>query len=134
MKKKNYYWSVMIAFVMAIVSVGFVSCGDDDDPDGGGGNSALVGTWTKYERGGATSWYIGIRLNGNGSASYTEWDSKESPRWPSNSGKWIATETTLTVYEPDGDIMFSCQYSLSEDGQSLYLSGNRTYEGSYTKQ
>ena len=33
MKKKNYYWSFMIAVIMAVISVGFVSCGDDDDDD-----------------------------------------------------------------------------------------------------
>ena len=29
--KKNYYWSIMIATIMAVMSAGFVSCGDDDD-------------------------------------------------------------------------------------------------------
>lgn len=117
--------------------MGFISCGGDDDPDVGGGNSALVGTWVRSQSGGATSWYIGIRLNGNGTASYTEWDSKESPEWPREAGRWIATDETLTVYESDeGEeyIMFSCQYTLSEDGKTLYLSGGRSYSGTYTKQ
>jgi hypothetical protein len=136
MKKKNLYWSMMIAFVMAVMSVGFASCGsDDDDPNNGGGSdNPLAGTWVMYDSVGASSWYIGIRLNGDGSASYTEWDAKESPRWPSKTGKWSATETTLTVYEPSGDIMFSCQYSLSDDGKALYLSGNYNYEGVYSRQ
>ena len=33
MKKNvlNLYWSFMIAIAIAVMSVGFVSCGDDDD-------------------------------------------------------------------------------------------------------
>lgn len=31
MKKKNYYWSFMIAVIMVVMSVGFVSCGGDDE-------------------------------------------------------------------------------------------------------
>ena len=45
MKKKNLYWCMMVVIAMAVMSVGFASCGDDDDD--AVSNKALVGTWTR---------------------------------------------------------------------------------------
>ena len=43
MIKKNL-WRLMAILMVAMLSVGFVSCGDDDDEDGPSGSS-LTGTW-----------------------------------------------------------------------------------------
>ena len=40
--KKNLYWSMMIAFVMAVMSVGFASCGGDDDDEIINGGSITI--------------------------------------------------------------------------------------------
>lgn len=34
--------------LIGVMSVGFVSCGDDDEPDNPGGNASIVGTWKGY--------------------------------------------------------------------------------------
>jgi len=138
MNKKNYYWSFMIAVAMAVMSVGFASCGDDDDEPGSGSNSALVGTWAQYHKGGATAWYIGLKLEKNGSAYYTEWDAKSSPNWGA-SAKWSAKDNVLTISAPNGEVVYTSNYSVSEDGETLYLSGDRSssyseLEGSFEKQ
>lgn len=139
MRKKNYYWSLMVAVAMAIICLGFVSCGDDDDEPGGGSSSALVGTWTQYHRGGATAWYIGLKLEKNGSAYYKEWDVKESPNWGSP-GKWSATEDKLSISDPNGNVVYTSYYALSEDGKTLSLNGDLTggrfgtLEGLFEKQ
>ena len=125
--KKNFYWSFMIALVMAVMSVGFASCGSDDDEPGSGGNNGLVGVWVIFHQETTVSWYQGFRFENNGNAYYTEWDARESPRWPSNAGKWYVKDGVLTVLESNGDIFFDAYYSLSEDGKTLYITDGNDY-------
>ena len=47
MKNMKNLWKFMAIIMVAMISVGFVSCGDDDDPTSNVTNS-LVGTWRKY--------------------------------------------------------------------------------------
>ncbi len=139
MKKKNYYWSFMIAVAMTVMSVGFASCGDDDDEPGSGSNSALVGTWAQYHKGGATAWYIGLKLEKNGSAYYTEWDTKNSPNW-GTPGKWNAAGDKLSISDPNGNVVYTSYYAISEDGKTLSLNGDlvggsyATLKGLFEKQ
>ena len=123
MKKKKYYWSLLTVVMMAVMSVGFVSCGDDDDEPGSGSNSTLVGTWAQYHKGGATAWYIGLKLGKGGEAYYTEWDTKDSPNW-GTPGKWSAKDNVLTIYAPNGEVIYTSYYAISEDGKTLSLSGD----------
>lgn len=48
MKKKSVFWNFMIAIVMAVMSVGFASCGGDDEdlPEGW---SKVSGIYIKYD-------------------------------------------------------------------------------------
>lgn len=46
MQRKKYLWSLLTMTIVAMLSVGFVSCGDDDDDDGGGSSSGLKGWYT----------------------------------------------------------------------------------------
>lgn len=41
------YFGILVFVLMAVFSLGLVSCGDDDDDEGGGasGNGSIVGTW-----------------------------------------------------------------------------------------
>lgn len=139
MRKKNYYWSLMVAVAMAIICLGFVSCGDDDDEPGSGSNNVLVGTWTQYHKGGATAWYIGLKLEKDGGAYYTEWDTKGSPNW-GTPGRWSAKDNILTIYAPNGEVVYTSYFVISEDGKTLSLNGDtsggryRALEGVFEKQ
>ena len=48
---KKYYWNLATLLMVAVLSVGFVSCSSDDDDNNSGGeggqqtNNALVGNW-----------------------------------------------------------------------------------------
>lgn len=46
MKKKSIILSMLAVMMMAVLSVGFVACGDDDS---GGSGSSVIGTWTGQE-------------------------------------------------------------------------------------
>lgn len=53
MNKKNYLWSLLTIMMFAVLSVGFVSCGDDDDDEITGGSELvdkLQGTW-QFQKG-----------------------------------------------------------------------------------
>lgn len=131
--KKYYYWSLLTFVMVAMLSVSFASCGNDDDEDGSSaGDNGLVGTWVQYHRSGA--YYSGFKFTGSGAAYYNEWDSDEDATFGSKAGKWIAADNVLTVSEPNGNT-YVFSYSLSEDGQTLRLSGGSSaMSGNYTRQ
>lgn len=63
---KKYLLNWMTILMVAIVSVGFVSCGDDDDEKT---SSSIVGTWKcEYSDG-----YDIITFNSNGKGTWTEY-------------------------------------------------------------
>ena len=60
--KKSVFWSMLTLAVVAMMSVGFASCGSDDD-DVKGGGAELTGSWKKtyeheieYEKDGSGKW------------------------------------------------------------------------------
>lgn len=79
MKKKNL-WCLLAILMVTIVSVGFVSCGDDDEED----EITIVGTW-RYDFG---SGYVLLTFNQNGTARYQEYDH----------GRWESDESANYVY------------------------------------
>ena len=53
MNKKNYLWSLLTIMMLAVLSVGFMSCGDDDDDEITGGSELvdkIQGTW-QFQKG-----------------------------------------------------------------------------------
>ncbi|MBR1668249.1 MAG: hypothetical protein IJ693_08220 [Bacteroidaceae bacterium] len=123
--KKNYLWSMLTTVMVAMLSIGFVSCGDDDDDNGGGtsgGSSALVGTWYsiisegwEYEDGeltghwkdlSATSTRVYEVQNGRETGQYHDYSSGDEAEWEETTftqdGKWTSTnedgETTTGTY------------------------------------
>lgn len=99
MKKNLLNWITIL--MVAIVSVCFVSCGDNDDDDDGGGNS-LVGSWT------CSSHYIDRVSFNNGTDTYTfksngsyEWKCRG---WDNESGKYYYNNAlnTLTITNQKG--------------------------------
>lgn len=71
MKKDLLNW--MTILMVAIVSVGFLSCGDDDD-DEKGGTVSLVGTWSLNF---GPNDYCLLTFNQNGTVKYQEYDDGE---------------------------------------------------------
>jgi len=99
MKKNLLNWITIL--MVAIVSVCFVSCGDNDDDDDGGGNS-LVGSWT------CSNHYIDRVSFNNGTDTYTfksngtyEWKCRG---WDNDSGKYYYNNAlnTLTITNQKG--------------------------------
>ena len=72
-KMKKYLLNWMTILMVAIVSVGFVSCGDDDD-DEKGGTVSLVGTWSLNF---GTNDYCLLTFYQNGTVKYQEYDDGE---------------------------------------------------------
>lgn len=98
-----------------------------DNPGNNNSTNALVGIWTQYHTGGATAWYYGMKLDANGEAAYSEWDTKSSPNWTyTGGGSWIVSGSTLTLYTPKGAVAYSSSFTLSEDGTTITLNGDTT--------
>ena len=141
MMKKNQF-RVFAMMIMALVCVGFASCGSDDDGKNKSNNTSdLVGIWAQYHQGGATAWYYGIKLDANGEAAYTEWDIKESPNWNYTGGaKWSVKDNVLTITAPNGSVAYSSFFTLSSDGKTITFAGDTTgghfgtLKGEFTKQ
>ena len=106
--------------------------GGNDNQGGNQGNvdnpSALVGIWTQFHQGSATSWYYGFKLDANGEAAYAEWDIKDSgPNWNYwGGGKWFVKDNVLTMSSPNGSVIYSSIYTLSSDGKTISLVGDTT--------
>lgn len=66
MKKKNYLLSLLVMIMVAMLSVGFASCGSDDDDDEITGGSELVdklqGTW-QFQKGTETVMGMSITMD-----------------------------------------------------------------------
>ena len=69
MKKILLNWMTIMMF--AIVSIGFVSCGNDDDDDKKGGTVSLVGTWSLNF---GPDDYCLLTFYQNGTVKYQEYD------------------------------------------------------------
>ena len=122
MNKKSLF-TLMAMLMMALVSVGFASCGDDDNDDKKKEEVSLVGTW----RHDFSSGYILLIFKSNGTGLMEEYDSasggieyseeisyyydKEKERYMiiEKDGEYTYTypiqyynETTLVLVNPDG--------------------------------
>lgn len=124
--------------IMALVCVGFASCGSDDD-ESNIGNTALVGTWTQqYNKIGV----IGIKLTADGKAYYNEWNKGKKPNFdnvksPANA---TVTATTLRITHPQAPNYYEeYSYVLSNDGKSVTFTmvgwneDNHGLSGTFTK-
>ena len=109
----------MFAIMMALVCVGFASCGSDDD-DGGGHPNKLVGTWTREV---SSRVVQAIKFTADGKAYFNEYDKYNeqlnfdnviSPATPK------VTETTIKISHPSEPGYYEeYSYVLSSDANSL---------------
>ena len=135
---KNYNTKIFVLAMVTLMSLCMVSCSKDDD---GGISSPLVGAWAQEHYDIATHYYFGFKLDSNGNASYFEWKYGEEPNWNyTTGGRWNVTGNVLSVYEPDGTLIFSSEFSLSEDNNTItFVSGTskgyspNMLEGSYVR-
>ncbi len=132
MKRKNYLQFVTIVLV-AMLSVGFASCGDDDnDSQEAKVKKQLVGVWYTSIR--YSNWRY-IELEPNGTLHFNMWlnDNKDKIFYSSqeyqNNAHWVYNETdqTISMYADYGDEnAYSFKVNMSADGNSWagYNDGN----------
>lgn len=103
--KKKYLLNLLTFMMVTIVSIGFVSCGDDDD-DGNQKDStvSIVGTW----RHDFSSGYILLILKSNGKGLLEEYDS-------SSRGIEYSEEITYYYDKEKGRYMI-----IEKDGDATY--------------
>ena len=118
---KKHLWNLLAIMMVAMLSVGFTSCGDDDD-EGGSVNSDLVGTWTKqYDRLGV----IGLKLTSNGEAYYNEWSTGETPNFDNvkSPARFTVSGSIIRFTHPQEKGYYEeYTYTLSEDKKQVTFS------------
>ncbi len=139
---RKIQFRVFAMMIMALVCVGFASCGSDDDDGKNGSNntSALVGIWAQFHEAEAyVGHYYGIKLDANGDAAYTEWSYGKTPNW-TGGAKWSVKDNVLTITAPNGSVAYSSFFTLSSDGKTITFAGDTTggrfstLKGEFTKQ
>jgi hypothetical protein len=120
MNKKNYLWSLLTIMMLAVLSVGFVSCGDDDDDEITGGSELvdkLQGTW-QFQKGTETVMGMTITMD---RSSLSEMKKAMEQRMGTRVEVW---EETLSF---SGSKVNGVNYKL--DGNKLILDGMDAMEG-----
>lgn len=135
---KKYLLNWMTILMVAIVSVGFVSCGDDDD-DEKGSTESIVGTWVYFERDGEYSYSEMYTFKSDGTfklvwqesdISLREFDSGEdSGLWKYDAKNHKLTLTTIIGEEPGPEI-----YTVILQGNQMTLIDVDGDSYTYTKQ
>ena len=128
--------SLLTCIMVAFMSFSFASCSkSDDDPIGGGGDSRIIGTWYNIQYRYNTAW----KFEKNGTCQYNEWGGVNgSEDWSyADKGTWKVNGNKLNVhfpYEDGDDDDYTFEFTISEDGNTLILSGGDYGKaGTYTK-
>lgn len=124
MKKNSYYLLIML--MMAIVSVGFVSCGSDDDDNNGGGaggtgtlSGSIVGTWKIVKTAGYDAngklygetvekdlpYYMFYQFQENGVCAYFEYYLDPEDYWEDGNGQKHAWDIDYGRYTYSGNVL-----------------------------
>ena len=95
-------YSTLMMLAMMVAALSFTACGGDDDDEGAENTSALVGTWDAVS-----------------SRFYDDdgWEETEA-----ESGYWVFTDKTVTVYDED-DLFDGKTVKYKFDGNKLTISG-----------
>lgn len=118
MKQTKFNW--MTILMVAILSVGFVSCGKNDDDDIGG-TSSIIGTWVcDFDT--TTDYVICFMSDGTGYGYFTEDGLEEDDHF---SYKVREDKITLYYHSSYADNYWNktIEYDLSSDGKRLTLYG-----------
>ncbi len=119
---KKYLFFIQAAVMLAVSSVGLVSCGKDDVVHGGKTIVvySVVGGWYKWL---TSSTIIGCRFDANGDAYFDSWSN--SPSWE-DPGKWSVSGNVLTVKSQEEEVIFRCNFFVTEEGKSVIISNVQT--------
>lgn len=120
MKKKDYLWRLLSIVMVAMLSVSFVSCGDDDDDDVTSGSELidkLQGTW-QFQKGTETVMGMTITMD---RSSLSQMKSSMEQMMGSKVEFW---DETLSF---SGDKVNGVSYRL--DGNKLILEGMDAMDG-----
>ena len=106
---KKYLFFIQAAVMLAVSSVGLVSCGKDDVVHGGKTIVvySVVGGWYK--------WLTSSTIIG--------WSN--SPSWE-DPGKWSVSGNVLTVKSQEEEVIFRCNFFVTEEGKSVIISNVQT--------
>lgn len=109
-KMKKNLWSLLTLMMVAMVSVGFASCGSNDDEEGGG--SGVSGLYYYENGGGRTAYYF---VNSNTVEIYGAMSQDRNDTWLGNKGTsfplrkgwyyWEGNKHTYS-YHIVGDVVF----------------------------
>lgn len=132
---KKYLLNWMTILMVAVVSVGFVSCGDDDDDDKKE-TSSIVGTWVYFEQDDDYSEMYTFKSDGTFKLVWQEsvsWDEsysgEESGLWKYDAKNHKLTLTTIIGEEPGPEI-----YTVILQGNQMTLIEGDGDSYTYTKQ
>ena len=120
--KKKYFWGMLAIVFVAVLGVGFMSCGDDGD----GGNSALSGTWKGQGTGNDDDEKVTIVFRGNNTGTFTI----------TSHDSYYGTETesytfTYTYEEDTKTGIMIVKFKDNHDSYSSYSSGSSGTETFY---
>ena len=123
--------------MVAIVSVGFVSCGDDDDDEKDGGTS-IVGTWRySYDYYGEDEGYEQYIFKRDGSGFYEDWGYEngraELYDRMAITYSYSEKDKELVIIEDDGDVFQYTVVALTSTRLVLLEKGETEAE-TYVKQ
>ena len=112
---KKYLWSLLTFMMVAMLSIGFASCGSDDDNEESNGTDAitsksLIGKWRIIE--GPSSSFVGVIYTYN------------------SDGTWECSESIYAVYtnwEISGGKLIMTRDDGRKETYSAYISENRLY-------
>lgn len=113
MKKKEFLWSMLTFVMVAMLSVGFVSCGDDDS----GSDIPIVGTWVDTDDNSDVS----FTFNGDGSGYL-----KDKSGTSNFNYAYDESSKTLKLWYVNSSLVYT--YTVTLTGNTLMLSrGSSTY-------
>lgn len=122
MKKKEFFWSLLTVMMVAMLSVGIVSCSKDDKNDESNPSSKVIGTWSV--RDGNESLTLTFKSGGVGTSTYKYYSSY--------SGMETETETFTYEMEDESKGIILMEYYDSYSGYQtdivyFEIRGNKMY-------
>ena len=104
---KKYLLNLTTILMVAIMSGGFVSCGDDDKEDAieNTQSSSIIGTWTWIERDGSYTFSMRITFNSDGTyrsiIQENSSNDEEYGKWTYDTNDYRLTLTTISGEKPE---------------------------------
>lgn len=121
MKQKIYHLQSLFAVTLCLImSLSFVSCGDDENEPNEPLINSLVGKWVNTESyPGYEDEYFQYEFKSDGSYYYKIWDAaSKEPDYCEDSGTWKVSGDKLTLYSKEYDPM---TYRFTLDGKKLSI-------------